>query len=451
MLYLHLLQLFTTCLLTYLSAIKPRGLFDIKEYARIAYSRPPPPPPPQLFFRTSADFADEYHLLSRANLSVTMPSRLFNNNPDSFQIPADTENTFLKISSWPSIFDNVLHCAVKMGLCFVSAAAKVFISSLHLFAATGSPATAAYVLRQQLKQDWSNFRMRSLLPSWGLARTVDKQRRYIRLLGAQLQRTEKKRAILRGKFLEVAENFQENQAELFLQRHLVSVQQQELETLYGRVEQKTKEGDVLREVRNGLLTSLEVLRVDRRDNEDIIRHLQATVERQDARIKRREDDLETQQEDSSAKFTSYELQIAATNDNLQAVTADAATRQAQADERIRELEEQDKSGREAAEKAAEKAEADLKAARENIERLQSTIRSNSLELQMYRDRARQQAQHRSTPPFRPAPMPIPQGQAPFAPRPTQIPGFPPNRTSGFVGNALPSGRGRGRGGSGGAR
>lgn len=146
MLYLFLLQFVTTCLVTYLSGTKPRGLFDIKEYARIAYSRPPPPPPPQLCLRTSTDFADEYHLLSLANLSVTMPSRLFNDNPDSFQIPDDTETNFLKVSSLPPIFSDVLHCAMKIGLWFVSTAAEVMIAFLHLLAATESPATAAYVL-----------------------------------------------------------------------------------------------------------------------------------------------------------------------------------------------------------------------------------------------------------------------------------------------------------------
>lgn len=287
--------------------------------------------------------------------------------------------------------------------------------------------------------------MRSLLPSWGLARTVDKQRRSIVLLRALLKRSEEKRARLRAKFPAISIVLRALRRELGLRRDVIFAQHRQLETLTGRVEQKTQEGDALREVRNGLLQSIQDLRDGQRDNADVIRHLEVTVQRQDERIKRREDDLEAQQEDSLAKFTSYELQIAATNDNLQAITAEAAERHAQADERIRELEEQDKSGREAAEKAAEKAEADLKAARENIERLLSTISSNSNELQMYRNRARQQAQHRSTPPFGPAPMPFPPGQTPFSPRPTQIPGFPPNRTSGFLGSAPPLGRGRGAG------
>lgn len=443
MFYYYLLQLVATCLVTYLSGTKRHGLFDIKEYARIAYSRPPPPPPPQLCFRTSADFADEYHLLSLANLTVTMPSRLSNDNPDSFQIPDDTETPF-QVSSLPPLLHGVLYSVVKMGLWIVSAVAEVLIASLHLLGTMVSPvATVAYALRQQRKQDWSNFRMRSLLPSWGLARTVDKQRRFIDLLITQFERSEKKRAGLKTKFPPLGRELKALRKELGTRGDVILAQQQLVETLTGRVEQKTQEGEVLRGVRDRLLEAVEKLRTGLQDNGDIIRHLEATVQRQDGRIQQREDDLDQQQQDSSAKFTSYELEIAATNDNLQAITAEAAERQAQADKRICELEEQQKSGRE----SAEKAEADLKAARENIERLQSTIRSNANELQMYRDRAsRQRAQHLSTPPFRPAPMPFqpaqmpfPPGQAPFAPRPTQIPGFPPNRTSGFMGSAPPQG------------
>lgn len=160
-------------------------------------------------------------------------------------------------------------------------------------------------------------------------------------------------------------------------------------------------------------------------------------------------------------------QIVDHTDSSRAKIAEADLRFDRAQERAsqlifgpeRSIEAEDKSGREAREKLDE----ELNMARDHIPGLMSIIRSNSQELQMYRDRAKAQRQagsmgfHYAAPmPFSPTRMrtPFPRRQAAFSPRPTQIPGFPPNRTSGFTGNAqgtLPlPGRGRGAGTGGGA-
>lgn len=182
----------------------------------------------------------------------------------------------------------------------------------------------------------------------------------------------------------------------------------------------------------------------------------------DDRIKRLEEDLRAQQEDSFAKFERYEVQCADYENKIQATVAEANERfnkaQNMANERIFELEASLNAEKKSGPETTEKLEGDLKTARQHIESLLSSIRSNCQELQMYRNRARDQrhAGHWIYPTL-PMPMPFPtaqtgmqflQGPSTFAPQPNNIPGFPPNRTSGFVGDTPPPGwkEGAGMGG-----
>lgn len=179
----------------------------------------------------------------------------------------------------------------------------------------------------------------------------------------------------------------------------------------------------------------------------------------DDRIKRLEEDLKVQQEDSFAKFERYEVQFAGYENKIQATIAESNERfnkaQNMANERIFQLEASLDAEKKSGQEIREKLEGDLQTARQHIENLLSSIRSTSYELQMYRNRARD-LRHAgpSIYPTLPMPMPIPmptpfptaqtgmqfsQGQSQFAPHQNNILGFPPNRTSGFVGDTPPPG------------
>lgn len=353
MFFVIFLQALTAFLVSHLSNnLTAKNLFDIKGYGRLTYNKPPPPP--QVYFPTSADYAEDYYLRSLSNITVTLPAPGFLTHTDS---TANTGTPFLRISSLPGLFNRILNGLVPVVSRILSTAAEILVAVLQALVAMGPPATAAYALREQRNRDRDNLKLKSvlsLLPFWMLAKMDDKQRKSISNLRAQLAVSEE------------------------------------------RLEYQT-----------------------------------ARSARQEERVKHRQEDLDAQQEDSLAKCAWYEVQIAEYKDKIQATIAEA-------DERVN--------------KAQEKFEGDLKTAREHIENLLSTIRSNSQELQMYRDRAR--AQRQAGPsgyPNHPPPMPFPhapqfqQGQSPFAPGLTQNPGYPPNRTSGFLGNTLPPGWGRGAG------
>ncbi|MCJ1264013.1 hypothetical protein MMC22_003884 [Lobaria immixta] len=73
MIYLLFLQLVTTFLSSKLTHNRDvYGVHDIKWYRRISYN--PPTPPPQVYFPTSADYADDYYLWSMSNITITKQS-----------------------------------------------------------------------------------------------------------------------------------------------------------------------------------------------------------------------------------------------------------------------------------------------------------------------------------------------------------------------------------------
>ncbi|MCJ1264347.1 hypothetical protein MMC22_004218 [Lobaria immixta] len=328
MVFVIFLQALTAFLVSHLSNnLTANKLFDIKGYGRITYNKPPPPP--QVYFPTSADYAEEYYLRSLYNITVTLPAPGFATDTDS---TANTGTPFLGLSSLPGLFNRILHGLVPVVSRILSTAAEIIVAVLQALVAMGPPATAAYALHEQRNRDRDNLKLK----------------------GLSLQYRKKD----------------------------------------WNTRQRGPHGK-----KKGSSTAKRI--------------------------------FDAQQEDSLAKCARYEVQIAEYEEEIQATIAEA-------DERVK--------------KAQEKFDGDLKTAREHIENLMSTIRSNSQELQMYRDRAR--AQRQAGPsgyPNHPPPMPFPhapqfqQGQSPFAPGLTQNPGYPPNRTSGFLGNTLPPGWGRGAG------
>lgn len=454
MFFIIFLQIVTTYMVSFLSKnLSPYNLYDIKEYGRIAYSRPPPSP--QIYFPTSADYADEYYLRSLSNLTVTMPSSLLLKGTDPcINLPYQETSSF-RISYLPQLIKGIFHGLVKIASRVASTAVEIIVTILMGLSALGPPAAVAYAFREQRKRDWDDLETRNFLSLvhffWQVADGVNNT---CNVLKAQLQRSEEKLESNKARFTRLEFLNKDLEGQLKSLGKLLRLQQESSNRSLNNI---TQERDALRKEHDALVEALQDLRGREKACESVVHQLHVTIERKDDQTKQRDKDLAAKQEDSVTKFTRHEGQIADHKDNLQANMVEADQRFDQArhtsDERILELEQsiiaQQKSGQD----AREKFEGELKMAREHIEGLLSTIRSNSRELQMYRDRAKAQRQawlsgyhpnHPASMPFTPAPtgMQFPQGQSPFAPQPTQIPGLPPNRTSGFMGNASPPGWGR---------
>lgn len=457
MFFIIFLQIVTTYMVSYLSKnLRPYSLYDIKEYGRIAYNRPPLSP--QIYFPTSADYADEYYLRSLSNLTVTMPSSPHLKGTDPcINLPYQETSSF-RISSLPQLIKFTFHGLVKIASWVASTAVEIIVAILMGLSALGPPAAVAYALREQKKRDWDNMETRNFLSLvhflWQLADMADSK---CNVLKAQLQRSEEKLESNKARFTRLDFLNKDLEGQLKSLGKLLRSQQ---ESSKRAMDQITQERDALRKEHDTLNEALQNLRGREKACESLVHHLHVTIERQDDQIKQHDEDVAAKQEDSLTEFAHYEGQIADHKDNPQAKMAEADQRFDQArhtsDKRIHELEQsliaQQKSGQD----AKEKFEGELNTARGHIEGLLSTIRSNSRELQMHRDRAKAQRQaglsgyqpnHPPSMPFTPAPtgMQFMQGQSPFAPQPTQIPGLPPNRTSGFMGNVPPPGWGRGVG------
>lgn len=180
---------------------------------------------------------------------------------------------------------------------------------------------------------------------------------------------------------------------------------------------------------------------------------------QNRMIKRREEELAAKQADALAKVAELEGRLATQEQSAwEAAEEELAAKQADALAKVTELEGRLAIQGQWAREAAEEAEKERKAAQENIKGLMATIRSHSAELTWRRQKAEEQRQaallgYRPTAPgpFPPAPMggQFFHGQAQSVPRPTQIPGLPPNRTTGFMGSTPPPGWGGGAGRGGG--
>lgn len=121
MIYLLFLQLVTTFLSSKLTHNRNvYGVHDIKWYRRISYN--PPTPPPQVYFQTSADYADDYYLRSTSNITITKQS------------PFLLVNLFLSFS--PTSFTALrrYHCGLSRRL------SRPVIIALQVILAMGPPA-----------------------------------------------------------------------------------------------------------------------------------------------------------------------------------------------------------------------------------------------------------------------------------------------------------------------
>ncbi|MCJ1271302.1 hypothetical protein MMC22_011202 [Lobaria immixta] len=452
MFFIIFLQIVTTYMVSYLSKnLRPYNLYDIKEYGHVSYSRPPPSP--QIYFPTSADYAEEYYLRSMSNLTVEMPSSLHLKGIDPcINLPYQETSSF-RISYLPQLIKGIFHSLVKIASRVASTAVEIIVAILIGVSALGPPAAVAYALREQRKRDWDDLETRNFLSLvhffWQVADGINSK---CNVLKAQLQRSKEKLDSNKARFTRLEFLNKDLEGQL---KSLAKLLRSQQESSSRSVNNITQERDALRKEHDAL-----DLRGREKACESVVHQLHVTIERQDDQIKQRDKDLAAKQEDPMTKFTRHGGQIADHKDNLQAkmVEADQGFDQARhtSDERVLELEQSIIAQQKTGQDDREKFEGELKMAWEHIEGLLSTIRSNSRELQMHRDRAKAQRQvalsgyHPNYPasmPFTPAPtgMQLPQRQSPFAPQPTQIPGLPPNRTSGFMGNTPPPGWGRGAG------
>lgn len=91
---------------------KNLSLFHIKKHSHIS-SYNHPPPPPQLYFPTSADYAEGYYLPSLSSLTVMELSSLFLYGTNSSDNPADKDTLFHRVSSLPRLVHSILHSRVQ--------------------------------------------------------------------------------------------------------------------------------------------------------------------------------------------------------------------------------------------------------------------------------------------------------------------------------------------------
>lgn len=414
-----LLQIVTNYLALYLSNnIRPYDPFAIESYGRIAYH--PPPPTPQIYYPTSADYADEYKLLSLTNITIPISPPPFLNNAYSFDKPTRTDSS-LRTSSLPRLLGDALHGVGQIVSWIFAAAVVIITAALQVLAAVGPPASAAYVLCERRSRDLEELKMTtvsSLVPVM-LAGMVYCHSRVTSDLEAQLRSAE---AALRTTIDSLEMTVFELQAQIVNQ----------IAGLKVTLKTTITEADKRQRDQGAKINSLEAT-------------LQTTITEADKR--------ERDQAALTAKIKSLEDTVL--KNIADTMRFDEAQRTAE--QRILQLEDEQKSGR------------------ERIQSLMATIISNRRELQMYcdEDMARRKIQqadyHQHRQPFTPPPpqpmgFPHPpaqppvgshslaqypiatvplQGQSPFAARQSPL-GFPPNQRGGFMGNAPPSPQGGGR-------
>lgn len=317
----------------------------------------------------------------------------------------------------------------------VSTVVMIVVAILMVLPAVGPPAVVAFVLLQQKKRHRHDLEITSFVSLlnflWHIGEMIDSRLKCINVLKAQLLNSKQELELRMAQVAKLV--FHTKGLEKDLKKVQKMLRSQQI-TSDRRLDKITQE-------RDSSAQALDYFRIREKDFDDALHELHVTIKQRGDQITQREEEFSAKQEDALAILASLERE------------------RDQAKEQKVELEErldaQEKSGQE----ATEKLEGELRLARDHIEGLMATIRSNSSELQMYRTRAQAQRQaaivgynpiYQAPGPFIPAPMGRQHAPSPFAPRPTQIPGFPPNRTSGFIGNSPPPGLGEGVGKSGGS-
>lgn len=194
--YLFFIQIVTTYLASYLS--QNINLYDfevIKSFGRISYNKPLPPC--QLFFPNSADYADEYNLRSLHNLTITQP---FFSHPDdtaSHEKFEKTEPSFLGDSSLPRFLHVIFLGFAKIASWILEPAINIIITTLKVLVVLGTPAAAAYALREQRERDFLKLEIgcsSSVVPCLVLtSSTVDYHSWSTARLEARLEKSKDKR------------------------------------------------------------------------------------------------------------------------------------------------------------------------------------------------------------------------------------------------------------------
>ena len=482
------LQLVTTFLATYLSKnLKAYSLYDNKVYGRISYYRPPPPP--QLCFSTSADYADEYYLRSLSNVTIPTPSLRFLNDFKSPSYQSNTTTSLFRVSALPRLFRCFFRRLLQIAMGVIPTAAEVVVYFLQALIVMGPTAAMAWALHEQRIRDQLYLKEKSvtcLLPFCLLAKMDNNKIKSISVLKAELERLQttlesQKTYSARLSLIEEAQAAQLSSLQMaLLEQH---------ETSSRHISKLTQQCEAQRWEHGVLMRELQDIKAQEKSAEVTIKQLEVTLKRQNGMIKRREEDWDLQNNYSSAKFASYEEEIANLQVKIKATEEEAEDHITRAEsvvaqaknlvvraesaaaetidtarERLCGLEERLDAERRAGQESTKKLQADLETARGHMESILPTMRSNSRELQLYRDKEKAQAtpgpsQHSDNPPpmaFTPPQrgMQSASGQLPFAPRPAHIPGFPPNFRSGFTESTPPrwgrgGGRGRARGGRGG--
>ncbi|MCJ1462000.1 hypothetical protein MMC07_000600 [Pseudocyphellaria aurata] len=228
--------------MAFFSGFKGPNPFELKDFGRIGFSRPAPPaPPPQLFFYSSADFADDFRLLSLANATrpVAVPPSLLhhpgsvdNSSVDNLSspfFPAPSATRVLlgfyhgaakiasrvlatvlvaalhvsRAMSW--ILATVLVAALQVLTASFWILATVLVAALQALASSEPLAIAAHALRERNSRDRLDLEVgiaETLASFWKVSSWADYQHGILTILRAKLKRSEEDRgsmaAALRG-------------------------------------------------------------------------------------------------------------------------------------------------------------------------------------------------------------------------------------------------------------
>ncbi|MCJ1465374.1 hypothetical protein MMC07_003992 [Pseudocyphellaria aurata] len=212
------------------SGFKGPNPFEIKDLGRIGFGRPAPPA--QLFFPSSADWADDFRLSSRTNVTFSVAVPLFlshhpgsvdNSSVDNlpspfFSSPSPTRvllgfcHGAAKIASWVSATVQVAALQILRATSWILATAlvaalqvltasfwilaTVLVAALQALASSEPLAIAAHALRDRNSRDRLDLEVgtaESLASFWKVAAWADYQHGILTILRAQLKRSEEDR------------------------------------------------------------------------------------------------------------------------------------------------------------------------------------------------------------------------------------------------------------------
>ncbi|MCJ1463063.1 hypothetical protein MMC07_001668 [Pseudocyphellaria aurata] len=233
MYHLILAKIIAIVVVTLFSGFKGPNPFEFKDLGRIGFGPPAPPAPPaQLFFPSSADWADDFRLSSRTNFTFSVavpPSPLHHlgsvgnssadNLPSPFPSSPSPTRVLLgfyhgaaKIASWGSATVHVAALQILRATSWVLATAlvaalqvltasfwvfaTVLVAALQALASSEPLAIAAQALRDRNSRDRLDLEVgavESVASFWKVAAWADYQHGILTILRAQLKRSEEDR------------------------------------------------------------------------------------------------------------------------------------------------------------------------------------------------------------------------------------------------------------------